>query len=488
MKKLPLLACAIASLLGTQAANACTTLLVGDQASTNGAYYMARNEDYKAVWAKHFVLHPHAVNEKGQFHSNTDGFTYPFPKVSLAYTSMQDWDTHDKTMGEVGLNSAGVGITSTESLTNRKAALAADPYNTKNGINEDSIENVILPRIHSAKEGVELLGKIIEERGASQGFGVGFIDKTGIWYLETGSGHQWMARKIPKDAYFISGNQSRLKQYLPNNSDYLASPTLVSFAEQHGLYVTKANQPFDFHDAYATTGGQENITYNYPRVWIAQHILNPSLKTQIDRDQPNYPVFLTPTHKISLQKVEEIMRNHYQGTAMDPYANADPLGHYRPISVFRCAESHIIEVRPNLPIAIGETEYINLGMTALGVYIPFYQGTTEIPYGYDIGTDVASNGSIFWDMRKLQTLGMANWKQNEPIIRAAYDKYKADTAIAQKKMEQKYLTIYKQHPQQATALINKFEKTATDNALKVTNEIFTTLTQKADMASHFAGA
>ena len=90
MKKLPLLACAIASLLGTQAANACTTLLVGNQASTNGAYYMARNEDYKAVWAKHFVLHPRTVNEKGEFHSNTDRFTYPLPKVSLSYTSMQE--------------------------------------------------------------------------------------------------------------------------------------------------------------------------------------------------------------------------------------------------------------------------------------------------------------------------------------------------------------------------------------------------------------
>lgn len=55
-------------------------------------------------------------------------------------------------------------------------------------------------------------------------------------------------------------------------------------------------------------------------------------------------------------------------------------------------------------------------------------------------------------------------------------------------MEQKYLAIYKQHPKEATALINKFEQVATDNALKVTNEIFTTLTQKADMASHFAGA
>ncbi len=492
MKKLPLLACAIAGLIGgTQAAQACTTLLVGDQASTNGAFFMARNEDYMAVWAKHFVLHPRQVNEKGEFHSNTDGFTYPYPKVSLAYTAMQDWDTQDKTMGEVGFNSAGVGMTSTETIFNGKKALAVDPY-TKNGINEDSMLNVILPRIHTAKEGVELLGKIIEERGASQGFGVGFIDPTGIWYLETGSGHQWMARKIPNSDYFVSGNQGRLTQYIPNNPDYLASPTLVSFAEQHHLFTPKAGQDFNFHDAYGITGGQENDTYNYPRVWVTQHILNPAIKTQVNRDQQNYPVFLKPTHKISLQQVEAIMRNHYQGTPMDPYINKDPEGHYRPISVFRCAESHILEVRPTLPAAIGEIEYINFGMTALSAYIPFYQGTTHIPYGYNLGTDKASDASIFWKMRKVETLGMLNWKEFHPIIRKAYDNYEVQAAIAQRKLEKEYLSIYKQHPKEATALINKFEQTTTDNVLKVTNELtnelFTKLTQEVDMKSHFAGA
>ncbi len=491
MKKITLIAGAIGAVLCAANAQACTTLLVGNQATTNGAYYMARNEDYMAVWAKHFVFHPAERNMKGLFHSNTDGFTYPEPKVGLSYTSMQDWNTDDKTMGEIGLNSAGVGLTSTETIDDGVNALKVDPYVVKNGINEDSIENVILPRIHSAKEGVELLGKLIETRGSSQGFGVGFIDKTGIWYLETGSGHQWMARHIPSDKYFVSGNQGRLENYIPNNPNYLASPTLVSFAEQHGLYKPEAGKPFNFHDAYGVTGGAVNDTYNYPRVWIVQHILNPGLKTEINKNQQDYPVFLTPKHKISLQDVEAIMRNHYQGTPMDPYVNADPVGHYRPISVFRCVESHIVQVRPNLPAAIGEIEYISYGMSALNAYIPFYQGATKIPYGFDIGTDKSSDASIFWKAKKVQTLAMLNWKEFHSIVRKAYDAYEAHAAVEQRQLEKQYLAIYKQNPKKARELINNFEQTTTDNyenvTNKLTNELFTKLTYQVDMKSHFAG-
>lgn len=83
---------------------------------------------------------------------------------------------------------------------------------------------MILPRIHSAREGAELLGKIIEEKGAGEGFGVAFVDEHEVWYLETGSGHQWMAAKLPRDQYFVSANQGRLRNYNPEDkANYLGS-------------------------------------------------------------------------------------------------------------------------------------------------------------------------------------------------------------------------------------------------------------------------
>ncbi|SUH38247.1 pathogenicity island encoded protein: SPI3 [Salmonella enterica subsp. enterica] len=63
----------------------------------------------------------------------------------MRYTAIHDFDTNDNAMGEAGFNSAGVGMSATETIYNGRAALAADPYVTKTGITEDAIESVILP-------------------------------------------------------------------------------------------------------------------------------------------------------------------------------------------------------------------------------------------------------------------------------------------------------------------------------------------------------
>ena len=75
-----------------------------------------------------------------------------------------------------GVNSAGVAISATESIYNSAAALAADPHNTETGIIEDAIPSVLLPQARSARHAVELLGRLVEERGAGEAFGVLMAD------------------------------------------------------------------------------------------------------------------------------------------------------------------------------------------------------------------------------------------------------------------------------------------------------------------------
>ncbi|WP_318476654.1 C69 family dipeptidase [Photobacterium leiognathi] len=489
MKKITLLSALIASTLSVPSF-ACTTILVGNQATKDGSFIVARNEDYQANNTKQFIYHPAEAKQKADFKSNANDFTYPAAEHALEYTSLSDYDTKGTSMGEAGFNSAGVGISATETIYNGSKALAADPYVTKTGIGEDAIENVILPRVHTAKEGVELLGKIIEKQGASEGFGVAFVDKTGIWYLETGSGHQWMAQKLPADKYFVSANQGRLSTYKPHDPDYLASPTLVSFAENHALYTPVTGEAFNFHKAYSQDT-QNDVTYNYPRVWTLQHMYTQGLKTKIDQGE-NFPVFLTPTHKLTINDVEQGLRNHYQGTSHDPYANNNPKEPYRPVSVFRTQESHILKVRPSLPIAIGETEYMAYGMSALSVYIPYYQGMTQVPKALTLGNDKADDQSANWQFRKLQTLAMTNWNEFAPIVQKAYQQFEQQTAVKQQALEKQYLAIYKKEPKKAQALINQFEQKTVDDALTLThdltNTLLTKMTHDTDMLYHFEGA
>lgn len=155
-----------------------------------------------------------------------------------------------------------------------------------------SIQTVILPVVQTAREGAEMLGKIIEQKGASEGFGVAFVDSKEVWYLETGSGHQWLAVRLPANKYFVSANQGRLRLYDPAN--YMASPTQLSFAEKHGLYHLK-DGAFDFHKA-SSQNVENDTVYNYPRVWTLQHMFNPACvfrpKPTIDSDliRSHFPI------------------------------------------------------------------------------------------------------------------------------------------------------------------------------------------------------
>ncbi|MBJ3817039.1 C69 family dipeptidase [Shimwellia pseudoproteus] len=487
--KTTVLAAAIAA-LSIGPASACTTVLVGNQASADGSYIVARNEDFSAANAKHMVIHPAVHNQQGVFKSHGNDFTWPLPKEALRYSAIHDFDTADKSMGEAGFNAAGVGLTATETIYNGAAALKADPYVEKTGITEDAIQTVVLPYIHSAREGVELLGNIIEQKGAGEGFGVAFVDSKEVWYLESGSGHQWMASRLPNDQYFVSANQGRLQHYDPKDTaNYLASPTLVSFAQQHGLYHPEKGE-FNFHTAYSQDVAND-ATYNYPRVWTLQHGFNPGLTTTITNGKA-YPVFVKPAHKISVEDVKQALRNRYQGTSHDPYANVNPQEAWRPVSVFRTQESHILQVRPNLPAAIGEVEYVSFGMSALGVYVPYYQGITHYLPGYDKGTDSASGDSVNWTFRTLQTLVMQDYKDYAPDVQKAYQDFEQQTAKGQKSMEQQYLALYKSQPQQAQKLLQDFEDKTMQDALNLTNkltqQVITKMTKATDAKYHFEGA
>lgn len=119
------------TLLGMGKVIACTTLLVGNQASADGSFIIARNEDGSANNAKHKVIHPVAFHQQGEYKAHRNNFSWPLPETAMRYTAIHDFDTNDNAMGEAGFNSAGVGMSATETIYNGRAALAADPYVTK---------------------------------------------------------------------------------------------------------------------------------------------------------------------------------------------------------------------------------------------------------------------------------------------------------------------------------------------------------------------
>ena len=75
-----------------------------------------------------------------------------------------------------------------------------DPY-VKDGLAESGLTSIVLPSVKTAREGVELIAKIVEEKGAAEGNIVTIADKEGVWYMEILSGHQYAAILFPEDRF-----------------------------------------------------------------------------------------------------------------------------------------------------------------------------------------------------------------------------------------------------------------------------------------------
>lgn len=97
----------------------CTTFIVGDKATVDGSFLVARSADSSALKAQLFIIHPACYYPEGAMyrtkdHNGATDFSYPQPVHAMRYTSVPNWQT--KLHGAVGFNEAGLGVTGTESI------------------------------------------------------------------------------------------------------------------------------------------------------------------------------------------------------------------------------------------------------------------------------------------------------------------------------------------------------------------------------------
>ena len=470
----------------------CTSVIVGSRASADGSLLFARSADSSALKAQHFVIHPAADWPEGAMYRTQDykgatDFSYPMPAHTFAYTTAPNWQT--QLHGAVGFNEMGLGVSGTESIFARDDALEVDPYNKATGITEDDILDILLPRCQTAREAVKLLGHIIETIGAGEGFGVGIVDAKESWYLETGTGHRWIAQRTPEDMYMCTGNQGRLQAYDPKSEDQMGAPDVIEFAQAHGFYNPETDGAFNFAKAY-TRDDERDRVYNDPRVWVMQARFNPS-REQNPHDGRTFPVYLKPEKPITVADLRAVMRDHFEGTTHDPYANG--LGgeeSWRPVSVFRTYEAHILQVRPWLPKAIGEVIHLCWGMSDLSCFVPFYQGLKAVPEHYGLGTAQADRESVYWKFRKVQTLAMTDYANLAPVVKKAYGDFEAELEVRMKAFEAAYMAALAVDEASADELLQTFNlevlADAEELAESLLDVLFTMRTESIQAANFFA--
>ncbi|WP_338215848.1 C69 family dipeptidase [Lacticaseibacillus salsurivasis] len=408
--------------------SSCTSILIGKAASADGSVMIGRNEDSKAAWPKHLVVHPETTAaEQPLFTSKANGFTLGLPSHALKYTATPEWTDQYGLFEEAGINSAGVAMSATESAYANARVLGADPF-VEAGITEEAMVTVVLPFIASAREGVERLGRIVSEHGTGEANGVLFADHDEAWYMEIATGHHWVAQRIPDDAYAIVANQLSIQKVLPESPDFMYDADLFKFAARNHFW--EPGTSFIFRDIFGTTGAFDH-TYNTARVWDGQRRLTPSREAHPMAD--DLPFALQPDRPLFVDDAFSVLGAHFDETPYDPADPAATQKHrFRPISLARTQESHVLQMRQDLPFEIADLHWIAMGVAAQSQFVPFFAGTTTTPADYQRGGLPASLDSAYWQYKLASVLMDAHFHhyahQLEQVQLATHAKLLANIA------------------------------------------------------------
>ena len=150
----------------------CTTVLVGKRASNDNSTMISRTDDGNFDVKKTVVVEPDKQPRK--YKSKISHVEIQLPDDPMRYTACPSVDRKNGIWAASGINAAGVGMTATETLTSNPRVLSADPLveykpakgrskEVPGGIGEEDIVVLVLPYIHSAREGVIRLGSLLEE-------------------------------------------------------------------------------------------------------------------------------------------------------------------------------------------------------------------------------------------------------------------------------------------------------------------------------------
>jgi len=413
--------------------SACTSVLVGKKASIDGSTLIARNDDtFLPLTPQRFYVHEAVSDRHETLVSNQNGFTAELPENGYRYMATPNVNIDKEGVyDESGFNEHNVAMSATESVYGNAKSLAYDPL-VKNGLAEDSLQTMVLPFIDSAAEGVDYLGNLIAKFGSPEGNGVLFSDKDEVWYMEIVTGHHWVAQRIPDDAYVITANQVAIQNVdFDDAINFKFSEGIQEFVEKN--HLNPDTKGWNFRHIFGTSN-EKDRHYNTPRVWFGQRYLNPEIEQEPDSNE--LPFICHTDKKISVEDIEYILSSHYNETDYDPLGNGpeELKTKFRPISMNRTQNSHVLQIRNDVPEAQSAIFWLNFGVPAFSPYVPFYANATDTDVSYQT-TPVKMDGkSAYWTYRKLSAVVESHYQQfiesDTDFVTAAKERFRTHIADA----------------------------------------------------------
>ena len=316
---------------------ACTNLLVGKEASSDGSTILS-----------------YAADSYGMF-----GFLHFAPAANWPEGSMRevrDWDTgrpqgsipqiaHTySVVGNMNENQVAIG----ETTWGGREAL----WDTV-GIDYGSLIYIALERSKTAREAIEWMITLVNEYGyASEGESFSIGDPNEVWIMDLigkgpgQKGANWVAVRIPDNAISGHANQARIttlpqgkakltkeqkrlqkKLHCVCNGDWMWSDDLISFAREKGYFTgadkdfsyQAAYNPFDFSGLYACEARVWSYFNHFADMSAyLNYAMGITFRESGGADEGEHmPLWIIPNRKVSVQDIKECMRDEYKGTPMD---------------------------------------------------------------------------------------------------------------------------------------------------------------------------
>ena len=461
-----LLSAALLALAGWATADACTNLLVGKNASADGSAIITYAADSHTLFGDLQYL-PAADHPKGAMREIIDWDSGKrmgaIPEVEHTYAVVGNMNEHQVTIAE-------------STWGGREELWDLDG---KSIIDYGSLIYIALQRSKTAREAIKVMTDLVAQYGyASEGESFSIGDPNEIWIMDMigkGPGEigaVWVAIRIPDDCIAGHANNPRIWKFdMKDKKNVMYSKDVISFAKKKGLYSGK-DSDFAFapvyqkFDAGALRGCDARVWSYFNRFHKGMEAYLPFIYGKTRADADVMPLYIKPDRKVSVRDLQNMMRDHFEGTPFDMTKDAGATTAYgvpyrwrpmdfevdgvtysqeRAIATQQTGWVYAAQMRSWMPNEVGGCFWFGVDDANTAVFVPMYCCITEVPESYRQGK--ADMYTLDWDC----AFWVNNWVANQAYSR--YSQMIGDIRKVQGAIEDNFAKQQSVVEAQATSLL-----------------------------------
>ena len=474
-------------------AEACSNFIVGKKASVDGSVMCSYSADDYGMF-QNLCHYPAAKHAKGEmrkiFDWDTNKYHGEIPEAAQTYSvigNINEWQ-----------------VTIAETTYGGREEMA-----DSTGIMDyGSLIYVALQRSKTAREAIKVMTTLANTYGYnSEGETFTICDPTEAWIMEMmgkGAGSKgvvWVALRIPDDAICAHANQSRIGKFnMKDKKNVMYAKDVVSFARSKGWFQGK-DADFSWKMAYAKPDFSGR-RFCDARAWsMLNHFcdMTPYLDWALGKnpDAQDMPLWVVPNKKVSVKDVENVMRDHYEGTPLSVADGSDIGGgiwempyrptplmykvdgkqyfNERPVSTQQSGFVFVSQMRSWLPREIGGVFWFANDDANMAAFTPVYCSMTVRPECYNTpGADALhfSKKNAYWVCNMTSNMVYPRYSLMFPTLKEVRDSLDNSYFAAQAGVEKKAQELYAQNPQAAVKYLNDYSVEKAQQMLARWNQLF----------------